>query len=158
MISDVDRAWEFVHREECGGRCRVVNDPADPGGATAHGIARNKNPGAWSSGPPSVAEAHDLFEALYWRTAGCDRLQWPLSLAVADFAFHSGVSRARRMLLRIIGSGESLPTIGNEQARVLALELTAARRAFLSLLPTFARFGRGWLARCDRLEALIREP
>jgi len=145
-MSDLERAWAFVHAQECGGRCRVVNDPADPGGATAHGIARNANPAAWEHGPPTVEQARELFRELYWQPAGCETMAWPLSLAVADFAFHSGVAKAYRTLMRI----------GHVDDPDTALRLIEARRAFLRSLATFERFGRGWMARCDRLEAEVR--
>jgi lysozyme family protein len=155
VITDVDRAWEFVHEAECGGRCRLVSHPQDPGGDTIHGIARNAHPAAWADGPPSVDAAHKLFEQLYWRPAGCDAMPWPLSLAMADFAFHSGVRRARRMLARVAGDRTDFAGLGVISACDRARELLEHRRNFLRGLSTFAHFGRGWMARCDRLAAAI---
>ena len=93
---------EFVEQWEGG----YVNHPSDPGGATNMGITQ-RTFDSWrrSSGLPvesvrnlSRVEANRIYEARYWGPAGCDALEWPLSLVHFDTAVNCGVSRARQFL------------------------------------------------------------
>lgn len=146
-----------------------VNDPADHGGATNHGVTQRVYD-AWrvSVGrePQSVRvilsdEVAAIYERDYWRAVGADRMPEPLDLACFDAAVNSGVKRSIVWLqraLRITDDGIAGPKTWGAIQEVPAVEL--ARRCIaereLSLrrfaqAPGQAKFLRGWLARTTDL-------
>ena len=83
------------------------------------------------------AYARQFYRDKFWVKAGCDILPARLDIAVFDFAVHSGVARATKMLAMsndwrdyILGRMEFLASIGTGQN---------------------AKFLRGWMNRCLRL-------
>lgn len=143
-----------------------VEDPRDPGGATKFGITRTTL-GTARGRPVAVAdvkaltraEAAAIYRRLYWTAVEADRLPAGLDLAVFDYAVNSGPSRALRSLQAALGA----PVDGRfgdvTAAAALAASPTDAiralsriRLAFLRSLPTWPAFGRGWMARVERVE------
>lgn len=117
-----------------------VNDPRDPGGATAYGIT-TATYDAWrrkqgqATRPVSEIERREV-EAIYWQQywlrAGCDQLDPPaLALVVFDAAVNSGVGAALKWL---------------QDTRDWR-EFNSLRLDFLTGLSTWATFGRGWARR-----------
>lgn len=86
---EFERALEFVLKWEGG----YVNDPADPGGETKYGISKRSYPGLDIRGL-TRDEAGDIYWTDYWLRAGCEGLEWPLSLVVFDTSVNMGVRRA----------------------------------------------------------------
>lgn len=150
------------------------NDPDDPGGATMKGVTQavyDRWRAARLQERADVryitdAELEALYDALYWRKAGCDRVVWPLSGALFDFAVNSGPKRAVVELQRILGISDdgifgrtTQNTAASRPSPELAKALTDARRLFLSELahsrPAMAKFLPGWLKRCAQLERIL---
>lgn len=156
-MSDLERALALVLGIEGGLSDR---DPhADPGGKTVWGISERSHPAAWRNGPPTKAEAIEIYRRDYWAAAGCDRLPWPINLLVFDFAVNSGVSRAVRALqtaLKVIPDGIVGPVttaIAAKKARDrewIGLFL-ADRAIFMSALSNWEANKRGWLKRLNWL-------
>ena len=151
-----------------------TNDPSDPGGPTNFGItladyARSRRvPIDDSNRTPLIAgllkitpaEVAAIYLDRYWRPAGCDRMPPGLALFHFDCAVNMGVGTALRMLqtsLDVTIDGEFGPVT---QAQAAQADLTVVlphyaelRRRRYRSLPTFPRFGRGWLARVDTILA-----
>jgi hypothetical protein len=159
-----DTALAFVLKEEGG----YVNNPRDPGGETNLGVTRR----TWQAYTGKIdvdmhsltpASVGPLYKDGYWRTMGCDGLPPALALCVFDFGVNAGCSRAVRLLQSIVNA---LPDGSPGPVTFKAVQAFAAahtlpelvrryqqgRRDYYRLLSTFATFGKGWLARCDRIE------
>lgn len=116
-----------------------VNDPRDPGGATAYGIT-TATYDAWrrkqgqTTRPVSEIERREV-EAIYWQQywlrAGCDQLDPTLALVVFDAAVNSGAGAALKWLAQ------------TKDWR----EYNTLRLDFLTGLGTWAAFGKGWVRR-----------
>ena len=141
-----------------------VDDPQDAGGATNLGITLETLSG-WFGHPATIAQVQALtpvavapiYQADYWNAAHCG--EWPtgVDLMVFDEAVNQGVGRAIRALQAAVGvapDGAVGPTTlaaaraADPSATVDAI--AAGREAFYRSLPTFPRFGKGWLARVRR--------
>ena len=90
--SDFDRAMEFIFKWEGG----LSDHPNDGGGKTNMGITegRAKQHGLT---PEQVTKekATEIYRSDYWKAAGCDRLEYPLSLVCLNTAVNSGVGKAQ---------------------------------------------------------------
>lgn len=142
-----------------------VNHPRDPGGATNKGVTqRVYDDYRRLQGLPvqnvrgiSQREVGAIFRNGYWDTVKADSLPSGVDYAVVDLAYNSGTNRAARFLQGVLGvdtdgkiGPKTLAAIKDPVAVVKAL--MAKRRAFLRDLDTFDTFGKGWMARCDRVE------
>jgi lysozyme family protein len=132
MKSVIDIAREIVARE--GG---YANDPADPGGATNHGvtIGTMRRLGLDLDGDGRITEAdvrrlskdraRDIYVEHYFRRPGLERLPEALQPSVFDMYVNAGTN-AIRVLQRLLNEmGESLRVDG----QLGPLTLAAARRA-----------------------------
>lgn len=145
------------------------NHPKDPGGATMRGVTQRVYDG-WrrhnGKSPQSVrdianAELQAIYRELYADKIVFDRLPAGVDCAVFDGAINSGPAQAAKWLQRALGvvvDGNIGPaTIDAAQAhpnkRALVRQITANRRAFLRALRTYPTFGKGWMRRCDSIEA-----
>lgn len=164
-------ALAAVLEEECG----FVNDPHDPGGMTNLGVTRK----TWQdfTGKPATeadmraltsAKVEPLYRARYWDKIAGDKLGDALGLMVFDFAVNAGPGRAAKMLQRLVGAVEdgqigrgTLQAVQSYSMRkgidTLIEAYADARRDYYRALPTFWRFGKGWLARVARVEDAAME-
>ncbi len=171
--AEFERALSHVLEMEGG----WTDDPYDPGGPTNFGItlatyARDKGveltadnfselKAELKSTPQSTVRR--IYRERYWLLAACPQMPPALAFFHFDAAVNQGVTGAARLLQEATGAeidGEIGPeTLGKAAARpmpeTLALYADARRRHYRSL-PTFWRFGRGWLARVDRTLAAAR--
>jgi lysozyme family protein len=141
------------------------NDPQDPGGATNLGITRTTL-AAWRGRAVTEAEvlalsrdeAMAIYRARYWDVMRCGDLPAGLDLMVFDFGVNAGPGAGARMLQRAVGA----PPDGAVGPVTLAAALRADRPAAIDrmaklredhyrALPTFGRFGRGWLRRTEEV-------
>lgn len=153
------------------------NDPHDPGGPTMRGVTIGRYAAhmGYVLGPADgvryreiTAElrqipdhvVRDIYWRWYWQPCGAEMLPPGLELAVFDFAVNSGHPRAIRHLQKVLGvtiDGAFGPVTRNAawraDAEAAIRALCDSRRAFLRQIPTFWRFGRGWLRRVDGVEA-----
>lgn len=125
-----DRAFSLVVGEEGG----YVNDPLDPGGETKYGISKRAHPSE-DIKSLTLERAKEIYLTSYWAPMGCDNLPWPMALCVFDCAVNQGVNAARYLLTKA-----STP-----------VEFQAERALRYARLPTFDRFGRGWMRRLFRI-------
>lgn len=147
-----------------------TDDPADPGGPTNQGITLEDyatllgQPISTASRATLVAGLRTIASAdvrriyldRYWTPAGCATMPAPFAFFHFDTAVNMGVGTAIRMLQTALGvevDGDIGPLTQTalksaDPASKLQAYADLRRRRYRSL-PTFNRFGRGWLARVD---------
>lgn len=130
------------------------DDPRDPGGPTAWGIARKFHPDIpW---PPTREQALALYEDAYWTAHRCGEMSWPWALGVYDGAVNQGAGAviAAQYALGVPTDGK----IGPLTLRVMASvgpavfdDFIARRALAYTRSPGFATYGHGWLTRLARI-------
>ena len=144
------------------------NDPYDPGGATMRGIIQRVYDGfrdARKLPRQDVRKiSHDelvtIYRANYWNLIRGDELAAGFDQEIFDFCVNSGPKQAVVSMQRVLG----IPIDGHFGAVTMAAlqrvspekfitDYMNERRRFLKNLKTFWRFGKGWLSRCDGIEA-----
>lgn len=155
------RCLDIVLRHEGG----FSNDPQDPGGATMMGITR-ATLAAWRGAPVTEEEvralteeeAREIYRANYWNVLRCDQLPAGLDLTVFDFGVNAGPGAGARLLQRALGvrADGAIGPITLAAARAAEPgacidRLARLREDHYRGLPTFPRFGRGWLRRTDEV-------
>lgn len=159
-----NQALAAVLREE-GGKS---DNPKDPGGRTNQGITQTVyDTYRKRMGLPTrdvyimeSSERDAIYRQSYWDLIKGDDLPAGIDLAVFDGAVNSGPARAAKWLQQavgtptdgLIGPATLHAVVGAADPEIVIRNIMAARRSFLKGLKTFGTFGRGWMARCDRIE------
>lgn len=167
---------EIIARE--GG---YVNNPADHGGATNMGITE-ATLGAWLGRAATiedvqsmtVATAKAIYTQNYFAKPGLDKLPAAIQPVMLDAAVNSGPGQSVKFLQQVLndagygplavdgGIGPATLAAAAKAASAmdgsaLSRALVEKRRAFLKHLavanPSQQQFEKGWMARCDQLEA-----
>ena len=139
-----------------------VDDPADPGGRTKHGISQRAYPNE-DIAAVTPERARVLYERDYWLDDKLFLLAPALAYCVFDCNVNSGEARCVKLLQRVLGlseDGELGPvTAGSARGRAdrtglseLVKEYSKARAEFLIGLNK-PRFIKGWLSRVKRVQA-----
>ena len=162
MKYNFEQCLAFVLKEEGG----FSNNPADPGGATNHGVTKK----VWESYTGTevsteviknltVEDVTPLYRSLYWEKIKGDDLPSGVDYAVFDFAVNSGVSRAAKVLQSCVGvtadgavGKQTLDAVELRHGRDLVTDICDQRLEFLQGLGTWPTFGKGWSARVTRVE------
>lgn len=162
--SNFKRCLALILQEEGGND----DDPRDPGGRTSRGIIqsewniyRRSHPGmptdVWKAPQSAV---NDIYKQQYWNPY-CDDLPSGIDLLFFNASVNSGRQQAVKELQRAVGGVSvdgmmGIETINAVNApqdyRILIHGMTAQRRAFYQRLKTFKTFGKGWMARTQRME------
>lgn len=130
-----------------------VNDPVDPGGETKYGISKKQYP-SLDIMMLTEEKAKKIYKQDYWDKCTCDRLPEKIRLVVFDGAVNHGVPNMAKMLQRLIGvTADGL--IGpmtqaashSKNQDELLISLLAERSLFYHRIPTFSRYGKGWMKR-----------
>ena len=134
---------------------------ADPGGPTKFGVteAVARNFGyAGDMRDLTLNMASDIAHHQYWEPVRADELPEAIRYAVFDAAYHSGVTQSVRWLQRAVGADadgiigpDTLARIKVIKPEVLKSKLLAQRLKFLTDLPTWNTFGKGWARRVSSL-------
>lgn len=152
----------IILREEGG----FVNLVSDPGGMTALGVTRDtwedwtgKDATEADMRTLTPAKVAPLYRQRYWDVNRCDDLPPAVALCVFDFGINAGPARAARYLQKIVGAAQDGQIGPKTLAAVVAHDVGGivrsyqqAKRNYYRQLPTFRVFGKGWLARADRIE------
>lgn len=161
MKSTFLKVMPWVFEEEGG----YVDHPKDPGGATNLGIT-HKTLSAWRGRPVTKQdvknltrqEAQNIYKSEYWNQVRGDRLPAGLDYVTLDYGINSGPSRAVRELQKIVGVnpdgivGSQTTTAIQKFSVAKLIDLYCdARIKYLRSLKTFKTFGKGWLARVERV-------
>lgn len=144
-----DEAFEKLIGHEGG----YVDHPADPGGATNFGISQRSYPGEDIRGM-TLARAKQIYLRDYWDAAGCGYLPEKVRFSLFDMAVNSGAKRAIVTLQAAVGADQdgiigpkTLMLIDAMPAPVLIARFNGHRLRFMSALPNWPSFGRGWANR-----------
>lgn len=148
-----DRAFETLLGHEGG----YSNHPDDPGGATMYGITeavarRVGYRGDMKDLPLDLAKRIAFEE--YWKPAGCEEWPEPIRFDVFDVAYNSGVKTAIKMVQRaafaeadgIIGP-KTRVAVKSSNPLILYARISGARLEYLTGLPGWTSFGKGWARR-----------
>ncbi|MFQ0813050.1 acetylmuramidase [Brucella anthropi] len=163
MKTNFQKVMPYIFSEEGG----YVDNPADPGGATNMGITI-ATLSAWEGrqvSPDDVKEmpratATQIYRAEFWDKIDGDDLPSGVDYAVFDFSVNSGPGRAAKALQAVLGMPED-GVIGAQTVAAANMRspddiinaLCDARAAWLEGLATASTFGKGWLARVERVRA-----
>lgn len=150
-----DRAVSAVLAHEGG----YVNDPKDPGGETKFGISKRAYPKLDIAGltlPAAVA----IYRRDYWDKIRADELPPDVAWVAFDTAVNMGTAQAVRLLQKAANvetDGVIGPkTIEASKAPGVAARIAHLRADIYRSLPTFSRFGRGWIRRVEENLAAAR--
>jgi lysozyme family protein len=130
--------------------------PSDPGGETMFGVTADVARANGYSGPMKALPrdtAKAIYKAKYWTPIHADELPDGLRFHVFDAAVNSGVSQAVKWLQRLakVNDDGSIGPLTLAAAATLGPEAGGAysgiRLEFMTSLPTWAAFGRGWSRR-----------
>lgn len=145
------------------------NDPYDPGGVTFKGVTQRVYT-AWRQKQGyfvrTVAHASDeeiatIYREQYWDAVRGDDLFAGLDMTVFDPAVNAGPVRAIKFLQQALGVAVDghfgLETFGavqkvNDRAALIQ-RVCALRMSFWHMISTWWRFGKGWSARGNGVEA-----
>jgi lysozyme family protein len=102
----------------------------------------------------SVERAKHLMRRDYWGPAGCDTVPDTLRFDLFDMAVNSGVKTAIRLLQKTVGETQdgilgprTLQAVQSMDQKRLRARFNAHRLEFLTTLPTWVAFGKGWARR-----------
>jgi len=149
-----------------------VDNKADPGGATKHGIslryARTRG-SLFDLDHNGVVDKADIlrvtpeFAAMvyrqwFWADVRGDDLPAGVDYAMFDYAVNSGAGRPIKAVQRLVGvpvdgfiGPQTLTAIQRRPAAALVESIQAERLAFLRSLSTWATFGKGWGRRVEEV-------
>lgn len=131
--------------------------PSDPGGETMWGVTRKVAMQEGYTGDMHVLPrefAKKVYRRKYWDAVSADSLPEILRYPVFDAAVNSGVRRSIEWLQRALEVGETgeldettKEALDASQPIEVAVTMMAIRLDFLTNLPTWAAFGKGWSRR-----------
>lgn len=141
-----------------------VDHPADPGGATRWGVTErvaraNGYTGDMRDYPVEHAKA--IYRSAYWDAVRADELPEAVRYAVFDAAVNSGVRQAITWLQRavkVMDDGrigpQTMLAVKTSNHEVTLRRMLSQRLKFMTHLPNWPSFSRGWARRIvDLLEA-----
>src|SRR5689334_2968053 len=147
------------------------NHPDDPGGPTNFGITIfdyrkyvKADAGAEDVRAMTLDAAKAIYCAKYWDALRCDDLPAGLDYAVFDYGVNSGVSRAAKVLQRLLGvpadgiiGPVTLAAARDCDCQRAVAALCEERLGFLRALRTWPVFGKGWGRRVAEVKAAALE-
>lgn len=134
-----------------------ANHPSDPGGETMWGVTARVARAHGYQGdmrflPRDTAKAIYLTD--YWTPVRADALPVAVRYTVFDAAVNSGVKQTVKWLQRALGVGEdgvmgqlTLSAAQAASGAALVARFNGERLDFMTSLPTWGAFGRGWARR-----------
>ena len=132
------------------------NNAADPGGETMWGVTAkvarvNGYTGEMRYLSRDTAKA--IYKRLFWDAVKADQLPDEVRYPLFDAAVNSGVGQAIKWLQRAVDTvddgilGPVTIAAAAKDAKGAAVKMLAFRLDFMTSLPTFGQFGKGWSRR-----------
>lgn len=151
-----------------------VFDPHDPGGETKYGVTDSLDgktdglidvDGDGKGDVPvkrlTPAQAGIIYKREFWDFIHGDQLPPALALFTFDMAVNNGKYRAVKYLQRAAGVTDDgnigRDTLAAAQKPGVLEKLETARIAFYKSLPTYPRYGKGWMKRVATCTALCND-
>lgn len=150
---EFDEAFDRLIGHEGG----YVFSPSDPGGETRWGVTQrvaraNGYSGSMRALPRETAKA--IYRSEYWNAIQADKLPEALRFEVFDAAVNSGVKQAVIWLQGLAGVAQdgalgpvTLAAVARLDGARAAAAYTGIRLQFMTDLPIWGMFGRGWARR-----------
>ena len=130
-----------------------VNNPQDPGGETKFGISKRAYPGE-DIRSLTIMRTRELYRRDYWDRVQGDQLPPWIAGQVFDAAVNSGVKQAALWLQRAVGAqpdgiigAKTIAAARRADPATAVARFNAHRLHFLTALPTWPAFGKGWARR-----------
>lgn len=171
MQSNFTKSFDMVMTSEGG----YTDDPRDSGNSLPDGRKGSTNLGvtqkAWEAFVGHQVTQEDMkaltkevvkpfYKKLYWDACACDSLPQGVDYAVFDFAVNAGVSRSVKTLQKAVGADPdgslgsiTLALIRQTDPREIIEKFTEVKEAFYRGLSTFATYGKGWIARAEKVKS-----
>ncbi len=157
--SDIETQLGLISTKAQQKKCGYVNNPADPGGLTKFGIAKNSNPTV-DVANLTLKQAAEIYQMKYWKP--CEKFGYPLNVMFFDMVVLSGPTAASKVIQRalgviddgIIGSNTMLAVSKWDSKKLADKYLTFREIWFINLSisrPDLAVFKKGWLNRIAML-------
>ena len=150
---DFDQAFDILLRHEGG----FSDHPSDPGGKTRFGITEAVAREVGYRGDMRdlpVGLAKRIYKERYWDAVRADALPEAVRYAVFDAAVNSGPRQAILWLQRAVGvkadgiiGPKTLAAVRTADPEQVLRRMLSARLRFMTDLPTWPSFGRGWARR-----------
>lgn len=131
--------------------------PSDPGGETMWGVTSTVARANGYSGPMKQLPretAAAIYRKHYWDVINADVLPAQLRFHIFDAAVNSGPAQAAKWLQHVAGVKEdgiigamTISAIAKMDGHEVAMAFTGVRLDFMTSLPTWGAFGRGWSRR-----------
>lgn len=161
MRRNLDKIFEYV----VGSEGRYTDDQHDPGGPTNWGVT-HIDLARWL-GKKSVTKdevrnmsretAMRIYEEWYWKPVSGDELPDGVDYQLFDFGLNAGVSKAIEKAQVVVGAVAdkkmgriTLAALEDYNPRLFVVQYCDQRVAFYKQLPTYWKFGKGWLNRTYR--------
>lgn len=148
-----DQAFDKLIGHEGG----YSNHSQDPGGATMYGITvavARANGYLGDMHMLGQAQAKAIYHSQYWLAIKADQLPDEVRFDVFDAAVNSGPAQAAKWLQRAVGAigdgvigPQTLEACKFVPGMVLAKQFNGQRLQFLTELPGWPAFGKGWARR-----------
>jgi lysozyme family protein len=133
------------------------NNRMDPGGETMWGItARVARADGFTGDMHDLPRerAKTIYKAKYWDAINAESLPDSARFTVFDAAVNSGPAQAIGWLQRVLDVGEdgvigplTVEAMQRANGLLLAVQFTGERLDFMTTLPTWGAFGKGWARR-----------
>lgn len=148
-----DQAFDLLMGHEG----QYSNNAADPGGETMWGITAKVARASGYVGdmralPRDTAKA--IARAQYWLPSKADILPDEIQFDMFDTAYNSGVTRANKLLQLAVGvpddgvvGPQTLRAVAAQKPLFISMRFNAERLMYLTSLPTWGAFGKGWARR-----------
>jgi len=162
LDNNFDQSLKLVLKSEGG----YVNNPKDPGGETMMGVTKN----AWSTwlkrpiadgemAKLTVADITPFYKALYWDKSYCNQLPTGIDYMVFDASVNMGVGQSIKLFQKSLGGvpdgiigPNTMKLINEMNVKTMIDKYSAQKEMFYRSLGTFPTFGKGWLARVERIK------
>ena len=142
-----DKAFEIIIGHEGG----YVNDHRDPGGETKYGISKRAYP-AVDIYNLTLDHAKLIYKRDYWDAVDAESIPGVARLMVFDCAVNCGVTTARKLLQRAVGTKDDGIIGPKTRAAISATPDIEQRFAgfwlqYYTDLKGFDTYGKGWVRR-----------
>lgn len=148
-----DQSFEKLIGNEGG----YSNNPADPGGETMWGVTKRVAQANGYQGDMhdfTQDQAKAIYRREYWDACACESVPEAARFHVFDAAVNSGCVQAVKWLQRALSVGDdgklgsvTLTALQSADGDKLASRYNGYRLDFMTSLPTWATFGKGWSRR-----------
>jgi lysozyme family protein len=151
QVTSFDTAFADLIGNEGG----YSNNPKDPGGETMFGVTArvaraHGYTGAMRDLPLSFARA--IAKAAYWDPYRCDEMPAQVAFQVLDAAYNGGhpaqwLQQAAGVTADGVIGPKTIAAVNAAEPAALCARFVAYRLQYLTDLPTWPTFGRGWARR-----------